>query len=326
MAGRAKRTGAAVALTIGAVVILTAGYVALARSGAFRLERHELISRYADSESKFVEINGISVHYKDEGQGTPVLLLHGSFGSLRTWDGIVDELKGEYRLIRLDQPPTALSGDIPTSAKDLELEEFIALFLDQLGIQRAILVGTSSGGLIAYRFAAQYPQRTLALGIANSPSAVVDNASIPTPRRLSALSFVSARVLKHQPRLYWRWFLRWLYADPSRVSDAAVQQYFDMARTVRSPLPSSNMYARVNDTAATAEILARVRAPTLLIWGVKDPVLPESMAHQLEAKLSAAPTELILLPETGHYPPLESPLDVAQALKRYIDTLAGTPP
>ena len=315
-----------VALAIGAFVIIAAAYVVMARAGAFRLDRNDLVTRYADSASRFVEVSGIDVHYKDEGQGSPVLLLHGSFGSLRTWDQVVAELKDDYRLIRLDQPGSALSGDVPESAEGLMLEDFIRLFLDTIDVDRTTLVGTSSGGLIAYRFAAKYPDRAVALVIANSPSAVVDNSAIDTPPSLQAMSFLSARILKHRPRLYWRLFLESLYGDPNRLSMAIVEQYFNMGRRPSSLRPGSSMYARVNDNDEIDAVLQSVVAPTLLLWGLLDPVLPEPMAYQLQTKLSSAETELVFLNETGHYPPVESPALVAEQIRRFSLSLRDAAP
>jgi pimeloyl-ACP methyl ester carboxylesterase len=312
------RTVRSIFLVAGALVFVVTTYVLMARSGVFQLDREQLIAKYADSESKFAQIRGIDVHYKDEGTGLPLLLLHGSFGSMRTWDVVVDRLDDDFRLIRIDQPPTALSSEIPASTGDLSLEDFIRLFLDDIGIDRAILVGTSSGGIIAYRFAAKYPDRTIALVIANSPSAVVDNAAIATPRALRAIAFVSAKILNYYPRLYWRLLLQSLYADSSKVSSDVVEQYFNLGRKVRALPISPSMYARVNDNDEIDEILRSVTAPTLLLWGVPDPVLPESTAHQLQAKLSSAETQLVLMEGTGHYPPLESPGLVAEQIKQFL--------
>lgn len=307
-------------LAVGSLVALTSVYVVLARTGQFQLSRDELISSYADPDSRFVQVNGIDIHYKDEGQGPVVLLLHGSFGSLRTWDGVVSELKGPFRLIRMDQPPSALSGDIPADAIDLTLEDFIGQFLDEIGVERASLVGTSSGGIIAYRFAAKYPNRVNALVISNSPSAVVDNSAIVRSASLDSMILLSTRLLQYKPKLYWRMLLESLYADPSRLTTDTVAQYFDFGRKARTGVLPASMFARVNDNTEIDGVLGAVSAPTLLLWGVPDPVLPEDMAYQLESKLSSAPTELVFLRGTGHYPPVESPLLVAQHVERFLSS------
>jgi pimeloyl-ACP methyl ester carboxylesterase len=307
-----------VATVASGVILAAVGYVILARSGQFQLTRDDLRERYTDSASRFVTVRDMEVHYKDEGAGPVILLMHGSFGSLRSWDGVVERLKGKYRLIRPDQPPLALSGDLPASAKGLALEDYVAALLDGLGIDHAVIVGTSSGGIIAYRFAAKYPGRTDALIVANAPSAVVDNSATGSPALLEALIWINTNVLKHQPRLYWKMFLESLFADPTRLTDAAIERYFDFGRRPRTSPAIPSMMSRVNDTGEIDQVLGRVRAPTLLVWGVPDRVLPEPMAHQLKAKLTAAPVELVILNGTGHYPPDESPDLVAAEIDRFL--------
>ena len=305
------------------LVAAGAGYTLLARSGKFQLSRDELVAAYADPASKFVKVKGIEIHYKDEGQGPPVVLFHGSFGSLHSWDGVVERLKNDHRLIRLDQAGVALSSDVPPALEGLSLEDYVAAFFDAIGLDRAAVVGTSSGGIIAYRFAAKYPERVTKMVISNAPSAVVDNTAIESNPKLDALIWLND-VLKHQPKIYWRAFLESLYGNPSRVTDAAVQRYYDIGRRVRPP-PVQSMRSRVNDTAEIDGVLARVTTPTLLIWGVPDRVLPEAMGRQLQRKLSAAKPELIILNGTGHYPPVESPDAVAKLTRQFLQSTQEPP-
>ena len=307
-----------IALLAALAVLWVSGYVVLARSGAFQLSREELIEKYAESDSKFVTIKGIDVHYKDEGSGPPVILFHGSFGSLHTWDVVVEELRSEYRLIRFDQPQSALSSDIAQEKEGLSLEDFVAAFLDEIKVEKINLVGTSSGGLIAYRFASKYPERTGALVIANAPSAVVDNSATDTPFGLDVLIYLSRMVLQYQPRIYWQSLLESLYADPSRLKKETVEQYYDYARRSGTHPYVRSMFARVNDTAEIDQVLAKVTAPTLLLWGVPDRVLPEAMGYQLQRKLSSTDAELVFLNGTGHYPPVESPKIVAGHIESFF--------
>ena len=301
------------------ILIWTGGYIVLARAGFFQLTREELIAKYAEPDSKFLTIKGIHVHYKDEGQGPAVVLFHGSFGSVHTWDTIADELRPDYRVIRFDQPQSALSSDIPPENEGLLLEDFVAGFLDEIGVAKAHLVGTSSGGLIAYRFASRYPERTGALVISNAPSAVVDNSAVETPAGLRFLIYLSQNILKYQPRAYWDSLLRSLYADPSRLRDETVDQYYDYGRRARSAPYVRSMFARVNDTSEIDQVLAGVTSPALLLWGVPDRVLPQQMGVQLQRKLSSTKAELVVLEGTGHYPPVESPLLVAGHIKSFLE-------
>jgi len=304
-------------LVVGVGLAVALGYVVMARTGQLQLTREELIQKYRDDRSKFVRVKDMDLHYRDEGQGLPILLLHGSFSSLHMWDGVVDQLKGQYRLIRMDQPPLALSGDIPKSNDGLLLEDFLAAFLDEIGVEKVALAGVSSGGIIAYRFAAKYPERALALVITNAPSAVVDNEATGTSPALNTLVYLNTNVFKHQTKLYWRMFLKSLFADPSRVTDAMVQRYYDTNRKIRAPVVPS-MRSRVNDTAEIDGVLASVRAPTLLLWGTPDRVLPEAMGQQLQSKLSGTKADLIILDDGGHYPPLESPDLIASHIRDFM--------
>lgn len=318
MGKRVNTSSKIIRWTAACAAVVALGYVALARSGAFQLTREELIARYADAESKFVTVHGIDVHYKDEGTGPAILLLHGSFGSLASWDGVVARLKDRYRLIRFDKAPTGLTGDLPASAEGLSLEGFMAEFLDAVGVDRVALAGVSSGGIMAYRFASAYPGRTTALVLANAPSAVVDNAAVKTPVALNVVSFLSSTVLNHSPALYWRIFLESLYADPTRVTDAKVRRYTDINRRENKSPRIPSLFSRVNDTAEIDGVLAKVRTPTLLLWGVHDRVLPEAMGLQLQKKLTGVQAELIWLKGTGHYPPDESPDIFADHLARFL--------
>ncbi len=307
-----------IVVLVALAVVWVGGYVILARSGAFQISVEELREKYADQDSKYVEVKGTTFHYKDQGTGPAVLLLHGSFGSNRTWDVVVKELGPDYRLIRFDQPPSGLSSDIPAENEGLSLEDFLAAFLDEIGVDEVSLVGTSSGGIFGYRFAAKYPDRAKALILANSPSAVVDNNATDTPFGLDILIYLTRNIFHYQPRLYWRSLLVSLYADPTRLTDDVVEQYYDNARRTQTAPYVRSLFARVNDTAEIDEVLARVTTPTLLLWGVPDRVLPEAMGYQLQRKLSAIEPELIFLNGTGHYPPVESPEIVAGHIKRFL--------
>ena len=73
----------------------------------------EVEARYADQDSRFIDVHGLRVHYKDQGSGSPVVLLHGTGSSLHTWDGWTEELSGDFRILRLDLPGFGLTGPDP---------------------------------------------------------------------------------------------------------------------------------------------------------------------------------------------------------------------
>jgi alpha-beta hydrolase superfamily lysophospholipase len=146
------------------IVLLAAGLASLVR---FDIPPERLKAKYAGPPSKFVNIAGLKVHYRDEGQGVPLVLLHGAASSLFTWDGWTRELSTSYRVIRLDLPGFGLTG--PNAAKDYSMAwhtRFLASFLDKLGVKECYLAGNSFGGHIAWMRAATRCRTT-----ASSPSA-----------------------------------------------------------------------------------------------------------------------------------------------------------
>ena len=121
----------------------------------------DLKEKYATFPSSFVSIEGMDVHYRDEGNPAdtiPIVLIHGTGASLHTFDDWTDQLKNEYRVIRMDLPAFGLTGPFPHRQYTIERYVlFIEQFLSAMGIERCIVGGNSLGGEIAWRFAVKNP-------------------------------------------------------------------------------------------------------------------------------------------------------------------------
>src|SRR5216684_7457768 len=95
-----------------------------------------LQARWAPAPSKFVTIDGVSVHLRDEGPGNdphPIVLIHGTSSSLHTWEGWVAALKGQHRVVSFDLPGAGLTGPFPDDDYRIEhYTRFMEDFLDQL--------------------------------------------------------------------------------------------------------------------------------------------------------------------------------------------------
>ena len=131
-------------------------------------------------------MDGLSVHYRDEGAGPPLLLLHGTGSSLHTWDAWTDALRGHFRVIRMDLPGFGLTG--PNRDDDYRIEryvEFVEAFRRRLGLESFALAGNSLGGEIAWSYTVAHPDRVSAL-------VLVDPAGYPIDR--PALVFRLAKI------------------------------------------------------------------------------------------------------------------------------------
>lgn len=308
------------ALGIVAIALAASAQFFVARRSAPPISFAEVQAKYSDG-SRQIEVAGVNVNYRDEGNGPALVLLHGSFGSLRMFDDMVHELGDGFRTIRYDQPPSGLSGAVPPEFS-LTSEAFLREFLDRLGVGSVALLGTSSGGIIAYRFAATYPERVRAVILSNiPPSAPVDNAGararLPLKLRWSMGTCVKSRPFS---RTCWRDFLFSYFERRQRVTEALVTEYYDLNRRPGA-YEFTSMTAIMRDDAEVRGFLGAVKAPTQLIWGMLDPVLPPATLELLADRLSATTVRVDTLDDVNHYPPLEAPEEVAQLTRQFLDTV-----
>ncbi len=297
------------------------GWFFAARRDAPPVTLAELQPRYGHG-ARQLQVAGVQVNYRDEGSGPALVLIHGSFGSLRMFDDMVRELGSGYRVIRYDQPPSGLSGPVP---KDFSLtsEQFLSGLLDKLGVGNVSLLGTSSGGIIAYRFAAAYPERVTALVLANvPPSAPVDNNGARRRLPLSLRWSLGVCVKYSRPfsRTCWQDFLQSNFWRRARVTDELVTEYYELNRRPgASEFTSMTAIMRKDDEVV--RLLAAVKAPTLLLWGTKDPVLPIATAGLLASRLTSTTAKTELFDDVSHYPPLEAPVEIAAATRKFLQTV-----
>ena len=118
----------------------------------------ELKKKYTNEASEFVEVQGMQVHYRDEGEGDVIVLLHGTGASLHTWEPWTRELKKFYRVIRLDLPAYGLTGPHPEGKYQMDnYVAFLQEFLQKKDIQKFCLGGNSFGGGVSWEYALKYP-------------------------------------------------------------------------------------------------------------------------------------------------------------------------
>lgn len=272
-----------------------------------------LLPLYANGASQFDTIKGEHVHFRDEGSGPAVLLLHGISSSLHTWDDWTQELKNDFRVLRLDLPGFGLTG--PVSSRDYSQEmftDFIADFLDSRGVDTCYLVGNSMGGGIACVFAIRYPERVKKL-------VLVDAAAYREPGQVPTLAFRLGRtpILKHlmrylTPRSLVEKSVREVYADSSKITPSLLNRYDAM---LLAPGNREALIDRLNQAPEPDWDLTKIHQPTLLIWGAEDAWIP--VAHVDSFQRDLPDTEKIIYPGVGHLPMEEHPQSV-QAVQQFL--------
>jgi pimeloyl-ACP methyl ester carboxylesterase len=219
---------ALIALSAAALSLFVGGQPALAQTAprqapaaAFKppyLTLAQLRKMYADPQSRYAVIGGLSIHYKDEGpRGAPVLLMvHGSESSLKTWDRETVLLKGRYRIVRMDMPGYGLSqGTTDAAAKAMVPTDLPIGLLDHLGIRKVTFVGVSSGGTMGMYLAARRPDMVERLILSNTPSDPVDTSHLVMPGEFIAAQD-RAKATGFRDADFWDRFLAYFAGDASR--------------------------------------------------------------------------------------------------------------
>jgi pimeloyl-ACP methyl ester carboxylesterase len=280
--------------------------------------RDQLEAAYADPPSRFVQAAGLRLHIRDTGSkdGPAVIMLHGFASSLHTWEAWATALSDHYRVIRYDLPGFALTGPDPTwDYSDARGIAVLAALMDALSVKRASLIGNSMGGKLAWMFAALHPERVDRLilispdGFASPGFEYGKKPDVPWLVRLLPYTL---------PRFMVRMNLAPAYGNPAALSEDRLTRYRDM---MLAPGVRQAMIARMEqvDMQPPEPLLARIKAPTLLIWGEKDALIPISNARDYLANIPGA--KLVTFPDLGHVPMEEAPVESLVPVRAFLDGL-----
>ena len=312
------RVGPARIVALLGLVVLLATVV-----GAFGLDRGwmdlplpTLIDRYGTPDSRFTDVDGVRVHYVDRGQGPPLVLLHASFLNLQSFDALSAALEDRYRVIRLDLSGAGLTGEDPTLAYGVDRNmDLVHGLVGQLGIDSFALLGTSSGGITAFRYAVRYPEqvsRLVLINAAGMPRTPATNPLRPPSSRL--VGWVQAR---YRSRQFWAGSLTDNFTPHHVPGDALIDRTYDMNRRAGGR-EINRLYLANFSTGDPQSMLAGVRAPTLVLWGLDNRTLTHLEADVFAHWLTAAPVLVRKYPGLGHYPYLEEPATVAADVGAFL--------
>ena len=267
------------------------------------IPRATLEAQYARGPDDFITVDGMRLHVRDSGpKDAPALvLLHGFGGSLHSWEAWANGLEGSYRVVRYDQPGAGLSAaDRLGQYTDERGMQVLTALMDQLGIQRATLVGHSMGGRLAWRFAAERPQRVHKLVLV-----APDGYASPgfAYGKAPAVHWSMGLMRQVLPKPLLRASLAPAYADKAAMTDVRVDRYHAL---LRAPGNRDALLARMGQLVLQPPEpwLARITAATLLLWGEQDRMIPPANAADYQRAMPGA--QVVVLPGVGHLPQEEA--------------------
>lgn len=275
----------------------------------------DILIKYTNEHSRFVVLNGALVHFRDEGNGYPIVMLHGAFSSLHTYDTWTKDLKGDFRVIRYDLLGFGLTGKQKDENYSMVSQiKTLRLLLDTLRVDRCILCGSSLGGWIAWEFALRYPNRVRKLLLIDA-AGFLDQDSIPLPFKMARTPFANRVVRMVVRKNVLEQFLRQVYGDQEKVSPELISRYYELFSREGNPDAFMTMVNKTQYKDNTHR-LKEVRVPTLIIWGEEDNWIPVENAHKFLNLIPKA--RLVLYEGVGHLPMEEEPSDTAAELRRFI--------
>jgi len=281
----------------------------------------ELTARWAPPPSQFVPVDGMLVHLRDEGprdDPVPIILLHGTSDSLHTWEGWAGVLSRQRRTIRFDMPGFGLTGPSPNG--DYTIESYVHTLLsvaDALGVERFVVAGNSLGGYVAWAAAVMHPDRVDRLILVDSAGYPFESASVPLAFRLARTPVLGAAMSDVLPRSVVASSLENVYGDPSKVTPALVDRYFDLATREGN---RKALVARFEQTkpGALANRIPALELPTLILWGRKDRLIPVEYGERFAREIKGS--RLVVFDLLGHVPQQEDPVATVAAVEDFLRT------
>lgn len=277
-------------------LVAVGGYFALKRPD---IPYETLAARYENAASRYVDLpSGVRMHYRDEGvrpadggSAPTILLIHGYSASLHTWEAWVDDLGQDFRVISIDLPGHGLTR--APAGYDVSIgayRDVVAEFAEAMWLTRFAIAGSSMGGNVAWEYALAHADQLDAL-------ILVDAAGWEgeAPRREPAIfpllrNPITAPIVTEvdvTPLI--RRGLESSFADPARVSDAMVSRYAELARAPgHRDMLIALMLERGERDFATAERLAPITLPVLVLHGAQDNLIPPGDAQRFKDALPHA--------------------------------------
>ena len=260
--------------------------------------------------------NGEALGYIDMGNptGTPVVLIHGYTDNARDWVPMLPYLSKDFRLILVDLRGHGKSGKPDCCYTRFDFAFDVILLMDELKLPKAAFVGHSLGSIVGQTLAEFWPQRTSRLVLISSTGGTPPG----TPQKAPQFDFAAQiRQLKEPIDADSPFMVAWWDSPTPVNADFIRRQRIDSAAIpLRVWLAILDQALPANPYEELQRSLPRLLAPTLLIWGSKDPIMEEPVRASLRAALPQAKVQIY--EGLGHNPFWEDPRAVAQTINSFL--------
>jgi 2-hydroxy-6-oxonona-2,4-dienedioate hydrolase len=263
--------------------------------------------------AKDVTVFGQRMHYIEVGRGEPVILLHGMGGEGARWMPTISGLAPFFRVIAPDQIGFGQSDKPLTMYHSGVFAGFVARFMEAIGVSRATIIGQSMGAGVALYLAVHHPASVARLVLVNGVGYRSASDPPPPPPNWRDRQTANAGTLEES-----RKYLEKLYYDHRFITDEMVEQ--NLILRLRSAYTIESMQTANGRGlgGVMEEEVQAIKVPTLLVWGMNDPLSPVASAEKLNSWIKGS--RKVLIDKAGHYPFLEHPEEFNRIVLEFLKT------
>ncbi len=249
-----------------------------------------------------VNIDGLNINYIVEGEGSPVVVLHGWGANIETVIPIVNVLKSSHQVYAIDLPGFGKSDEPHDVFGSFEYAEIVKKFIDHFNLEKISLIGHSFGGKLSIIISSTYKDYVDKL-------VLIDSAGLIPKRTLSYhIKVKSYKLAKKLYRLFFFW------KKESEVAEIINRRFGSDDYKNSSGIMRKILVKVVNEDLSN--LLSEIECPTLLIWGDLDDATPLYQAKIMEEKINNS--GLVVLEGTGHYSYVEDYNKFSLVLKSFF--------
>lgn len=264
------------------------------------------------------QCNGQQIYWESHGSGAPLILVMGIGYDSTLWGNQVAAFSEYYRTIIFDNRDVGKSSQALASYTISDMADDLAGLMDELGIDKAHLLGISMGGMICQDFAIRYPERVNSLILTGTGAAIARAKFDP----ISVWNFVKAN--DNEGLTFVAQQFLWLFSDDFLRNHEAVNQTLQLLSSNPNPV-SAEAYNRQSEAYTSFDVLdqlGKVKAKTIVISGEKDRLTPPWICHEVADAIPNAKFELLSGPGSSHVLPLERPDDFNKMVLSFLNSEA----
>ena len=236
--------------------------------------------------------------YIDEGEGPVFLLLHGLFGALSNWEGVVEKFSADFRVLI----PMLPIYKMPIREAGLDgLTKYLEEFVEELGLDKFHLMGNSLGGHIALIYTLRHQGKIDKLILTGS-SGLFENAMGGSFPRRGSYDYIKERV-------------EYTFYDPKVATKEYVDEVFNTTKSIQKALRIVAI-AKSAQRHNMADEISKIKVPTLLVWGLNDTITPPMVGHEFNRLIPNS--TLRFVDKCCHAPMMEHPDKFNEILAEYL--------